>query len=124
MGLDYFFLIFASTNNPYIYDRTTVTAKDRVAYVCRQANHYSGRYANSYFWRTTQQQEIDYIEECDGQFTVFEMKWNPRRANTQFPSSFLNAYDVGDSCYYSKQLDGMGGLMCTESPSLCQLVWI
>ena len=34
-----FFLIFASTNNPYIYDRTTVTAKDRVAYVCRQSNH-------------------------------------------------------------------------------------
>lgn len=97
MGLDYFFLIFASTNNPYIYDRTTVTAKDRVAYVCRQANHYSGRYANSYFWRTTQQQEIDYIEECDGQFTVFEMKWNPRRANTQFPSSFLNAYDVKET---------------------------
>ena len=59
-----------------------------------KANHYSGRYANSYFWRTTQQQEIDYIEECDGQFTVFEMKWNPRRANTQFPSSFLTAYDV------------------------------
>uniref|UniRef100_UPI004027F05E DUF4143 domain-containing protein n=1 Tax=Prevotella sp. TaxID=59823 RepID=UPI004027F05E len=52
---------------------------------------------NSYFWRTTQQQEIDYIEECDGQFTVFEMKWNPRRANTQFPSSFLNAYDVKET---------------------------
>ena len=34
-----FFLIFASTNNPYIYDRTIVTAKDRVAYVCRQSNH-------------------------------------------------------------------------------------
>ena len=57
-------------------------------------NHYSGRYVNSYFWRTTQQQEIDYVEECDGQFSIFEMKWNPRRANTQFPSSFLTAYDV------------------------------
>lgn len=57
-------------------------------------NHYLGRYANSYFWRTTQQQEIDYVEECDGQFSIFEMKWNPRRANTQFPSSFLTAYDV------------------------------
>lgn len=56
--------------------------------------HYSGRYVNSYFWRTTQQQEIDYVEECDGQFSIFEMKWNPRRANTQFPSSFLTAYDV------------------------------
>lgn len=59
-----------------------------------KANQYSGRYANCYFWRTTQQQEIDYIEECDGQFSIFEMKWNPRRANTQFPLSFLNAYDV------------------------------
>lgn len=57
-------------------------------------NHYSGRYVNIYFWRTTQQQEIDYVEECDGQFSIFEMKWNPRRANTQFPSSFLTAYDV------------------------------
>lgn len=57
-------------------------------------NHYSGRYVNNYFWRTTQQQEIDYVEECDGQFSIFEMKWNPRRANTQFPSSFLTTYDV------------------------------
>jgi len=57
-------------------------------------NHYLGRYVNSYFWRTTQQQEIDYVEECDGHFSIFEMKWNPRRANTQFPSSFLTAYDV------------------------------
>ena len=59
-----------------------------------KANQYAARYANSYFWRTTQQQEIDYIEECDGQFTLFEMKWNPRRANTQFPAAFTTAYDV------------------------------
>ena len=59
-----------------------------------KANQYAGRYVNSYFWRTTQQQEIDYVEESDGRFSVFEMNWNPRRANTQFPSSFLTAYDV------------------------------
>lgn len=59
-----------------------------------KANQYSGRYVNSYFWRTNQQQEIDYIEECDGQFSLFEMKWNPKRANTQFPNTFLTAYDV------------------------------
>ena len=59
-----------------------------------KANQYAGRYANSYFWRTTQQQEIDYVEESDGRFSVSEMKWTPRRANTQFPSSFLTAYDV------------------------------
>ena len=28
-------------------------------------NHYNGRYANIYFWRTKEQHEIDYIEECD-----------------------------------------------------------
>lgn len=59
-----------------------------------KANQYAGRYAHSYFWRTSKQQEIDYIEECDGQFSVFEMKWNPKRANTKFPDSFLSTYDV------------------------------
>lgn len=57
-------------------------------------NQYSGKYVNSYFWRTTTQQEIDYIEECDGQFSLFEMKWNPRRGSTKFPASFETAYNV------------------------------
>lgn len=49
-------------------------------------------------WRTSQQQEIDYLEECDGQFSLFEMKWTPKRANTRFPVSFLSAYQVKDKC--------------------------
>ena len=49
-------------------------------------------------WRTSQQQEIDYLEECDGQFSLFEMKWNPKRGNTKFPASFLSAYQVKDKC--------------------------
>jgi len=59
-----------------------------------KANEYEGRYAKSYFWRTTQQQEIDYIEEADGQFTVFEMKWNPRKKITSLPAAFLKTYPV------------------------------
>ena len=59
-----------------------------------KANQYAGRYVNSYFWRTNQQQEIDYIEESDGSFSVFEMKWNPKRANTKIPSPFINTYEV------------------------------
>ena len=59
-----------------------------------KANEYEGRYAKSYFWRTTQQQEIDYIEEADGQFTVFEMKWNPRKKTTPLPAAFLKTYPV------------------------------
>lgn len=59
-----------------------------------KANQYAGRYVNSYFWRTNQQQEIDYIEECDGRFSLFEMKWNSKRATAQFPNTFLSTYDV------------------------------
>ena len=60
-------------------------------------NHYRQHYCNVYFWSTKAQQEIDYIEEADGQFTVFEMKWNPKRANSTIPSSFLKAYPVAES---------------------------
>ena len=59
-----------------------------------KANHYAGRYTNSYFWRTAAQQEIDYIEESDGAFSLFEMKWNPKKSGSSFPSAFLNAYNV------------------------------
>lgn len=61
-----------------------------------KANHYSGRRANSYFWRTTQQQEIDYVEECDGTFTLFELKWNPKKARVQFPTAFTSTYEVSE----------------------------
>lgn len=62
-----------------------------------KANHYAGRYSRNYFWRTTQQQEIDYIEESDGNFTAFEMKWNPNKRQTNFPSAFLNTYPVKET---------------------------
>lgn len=55
-------------------------------------NSYKGRYANYYFWRTQSQQEIDLIEECDGQLKVYEMKWNPAKKSVKFPDSFIDAY--------------------------------
>lgn len=33
-------------------------------------NHYQKHYTKSYFWRTHAQQEIDYVEESDGQLTI------------------------------------------------------
>lgn len=56
-------------------------------------NHYHRFYANSYFWRTKQQQEIDYVEEKDGIISGFEFKWNPK-AKTKIPSSFVNSYQA------------------------------
>lgn len=60
-------------------------------------NHYNGRYVNAYFWRTKEQQEIDYIEECDGMMTAFEMKWNPKKGSTLFPKAFFDAYSVKEA---------------------------
>ncbi len=46
---------------------------------------------NVYFWRTTQQQEIDYVEEYDGKLHAYEFKWNPGK-KVRFTKTFLNAY--------------------------------
>jgi uncharacterized protein len=57
----------------------------------RKLLEYQRMWHKSYFWRTYQQQEIDYIEESDGAFSAWEMKWNPKR-KAKFPKTFLNAY--------------------------------
>jgi predicted AAA+ superfamily ATPase len=41
--------------------------------------HYNSIWANRYFWRTHDQQEIDYIEEYDGILNAYEIKWNPKK---------------------------------------------
>jgi len=46
---------------------------------------------NRYFWRTTQQQEIDYIEEYQGKYSAYEIKWNPG-ARAALSRTFSNAY--------------------------------
>lgn len=46
---------------------------------------------NYYFWRTTQQQEIDYVEEVNGKFFAYEFKWNKKR-KFKFPKTFSNNY--------------------------------
>lgn len=46
---------------------------------------------NRYFWRTTQQQEIDYLEEAGEQLRAWEIKWNPK-AKLRVSRTFLKAY--------------------------------
>jgi len=52
---------------------------------------YNSRWVNSWFWRTKEQREIDYIEEEDGQISAFEFEWNPDQKIKQ-PVSFKKAY--------------------------------
>ena len=54
--------------------------------------HYHRIYCNQYFWRTQQQQEIDYIEERNGVLYAYEFKWNPRKNKVRFPKTFLKNY--------------------------------
>lgn len=44
-----------------------------------------------YFWRTTQQQEIDLIEEDENGMTAFEIKWNPKE-KVRFSQTFAANY--------------------------------
>ena len=39
-------------------------------------NAYNAFYGKSYFWRTQQQQEVDYIEDYDGVLHAYEFKWS------------------------------------------------
>ncbi|MDR3284126.1 MAG: ATP-binding protein [Treponema sp.] len=52
---------------------------------------YDQLWRNCWFWRTVSQQEIDYLEEGDGQIQAFEFKWNPA-AKYKVPKQFLEAY--------------------------------
>lgn len=53
--------------------------------------NYRHPFAQSYFWRTKQQTEIDYIEEQDGSLQAFEFKWNEHKS-PRCPAAFSTAY--------------------------------
>lgn len=52
--------------------------------------HYSGMQANNFFWRTYDQQEIDWIEEREGNLFAYEMKWG--KTTAKVPGGWANAY--------------------------------
>ncbi|HOE05792.1 MAG TPA: ATP-binding protein [Bacteroidales bacterium] len=58
----------------------------------RKQNIYKDTFAKMYFWRTKQQQEIDYVEEKNGQIAGYEFKWNIK--SVKFPQNFLDAYQA------------------------------
>lgn len=61
-----------------------------------KANAYKQRLVNKYFWRTTAQQEIDYIEEGDGNLYAFDFKWNPAM-KAKFPKPFRDTYSPAET---------------------------
>ena len=55
-------------------------------------NAYHNKNAKYYFWRTTQKQEIDFIEEVDQNLFAYEFKYNSKKANSKCPLTFSNNY--------------------------------
>jgi len=47
--------------------------------------------ASSYFWRTVEKQEIDYVEDANGQIMAYEFKWK-QTGNVKIPKSFIETY--------------------------------
>ncbi|MBP3253436.1 MAG: ATP-binding protein [Bacteroidales bacterium] len=59
---------------------------ERIKYVS-----YNNLWSNKYFWRTRQQQEIDYLEEYDGRLYAYEFKYS-EKAKARLPITFSNSY--------------------------------
>ena len=55
-------------------------------------NAYHNKHAKYYFWRTTQKQEIDFIEEAEQNLFAYEFKYNPKKVNSKCPVTFSNNY--------------------------------
>lgn len=54
---------------------------------------YKEAISKSYFWRTKQQQEVDFVEENNGKITGYEFKWSKKNGKT-LPKTFMDTYDT------------------------------
>lgn len=61
-------------------------ASERVKY-----QNYTQKSVSNYFWRTYDQQEIDWLEEIAENLSGFEFKWNEKR-KSKIPTAFAKAY--------------------------------
>jgi len=59
----------------------------------KKQNNYKLTLARSYFWRTTQQQEIDYVEEKSQQLYGYEFKWKMKK-KPKLPKTFIKKYNA------------------------------
>ena len=55
-----------------------------------KTKHYKRIFSNDYFWRTYDQQEIDLVEERDGNLFGYEFKYSPRKIKA--PKAWEKAY--------------------------------
>ena len=81
------------SNFNQIENRTDIGALWENFLISERVKHlnYNNKWVNSWFWRTKEQKEIDYIEESDGKISAYEFKWKPD-AKIKVPKSFNSNY--------------------------------
>ena len=63
--------------------------------------HYLESYAQNYFWRTYDQQEIDWVEDIDGHLSAYEFKWSAATARP--PHAWTDAYPDASFCLVNQK---------------------
>ncbi len=59
----------------------------------KKQNTYKNTFVRMYFWRTKQQQEVDYVEEKEGKIYGFEFKWKGK-SKIKLPDTFVKTYNA------------------------------
>jgi len=59
----------------------------------KKQNIYKETFARMYFWRTKQQQEVDFVEEKDGKIYGFEFIWKTM-SKLKLPETFTKTYNT------------------------------
>jgi len=59
----------------------------------KKQNLYKNTFARMYFWRTKQQQEVDFVEEKNGKIYGFEFKWKSK-SKMKLPKTFVQTYNA------------------------------
>jgi uncharacterized protein len=64
--------------------------------------NYNQKAVSNFFWRTYDQQELDWLEEENGKLSGFEFKWNENR-KAKIPTAFAKAYPEATFKVINKQ---------------------
>ncbi|WP_051234347.1 ATP-binding protein [Flavobacterium denitrificans] len=72
-----------------------------LAYERIKKQHYQKIKTNNYFWRTYDQQELDWLEEIGDKLEGFEFKWNENK-KAKIPTAFVKAYPEADFTVVNK----------------------
>ena len=85
-----------------LHTRTDVGALWENYLVSERTKLIYGSQIKNFFWRTVQQQEIDYIEQSNENLSAYEFKWNQSK-RIKFSKTFTNAYSEANNYIINKE---------------------